>query len=113
MEEHFAKIRQTVFDISFVELFDKNLQRINKNNLRIGSYLVRQQMTKVIIKSLINHESTEFSNRKILEILNEEEYEIRLIALEMLTENIQNDNYNNNKLLFIQTKILTMIYEGE
>ncbi|CAG8438374.1 10147_t:CDS:10 [Diversispora eburnea] len=78
MEEHFAKIRQTVFDISFVELFDKNLQRINKNNLRIGSYLVRQQMTKVIIKSLINHESTEFSNRKILEILNEEEYEIRL-----------------------------------
>ncbi|RHZ89143.1 hypothetical protein Glove_18g31 [Diversispora epigaea] len=110
MEEHFAEIRQTVFDISFVELFDK---RINGNNLRIGSYLVRQQMTKVIIKSLINHDSTEFSNSKILEVLNEEEYEIRLTALEMLTENFQDNNYNNSKLLFIQKKILTMIYEGE
>src|SRR5205085_2448060 len=61
-----------------------------------------------------NHESTEFSNNKILELLNEEEYEIRLKALEMLTENFQDNNsYNRSKLLFIQTKILTMIYEGE
>ncbi|CAG8450599.1 4907_t:CDS:10 [Racocetra fulgida] len=80
MDEKFAKMRQTIFDFSVSNLFDKS-----DATLKIGNFLTRQQIAKVIIKSLLNQDTIE-RNEIMINILSDEEYEVRVTALEMLLE---------------------------
>ena len=92
MEDKFFEIRQFLFDMSLCDFFDMN--SINQN--RIGYYLVRQQMARIIIKSLINQENSEHSSI-IMDILSDLDYEVRLVSLEMLIDFL-NSSSNNKEI---------------
>lgn len=82
MEDKFVEIRQSLFDMSLYDFFDINsVDHVSK----VGYYLVRQQMARIIIKSLINQENSEHSSI-IMDILSDLDYEVRLVSLEMLID---------------------------
>ena len=82
MEDKFFEIRQSLFDMSLYDFFDTNsAHHVSK----VGYYLVRQQMARIIIKSLINQENSEHSSI-IMDILSDLDYEVRLVSLEMLID---------------------------
>ena len=88
MDDKFSEIRQFLFDMSLCDLLDTSQ---NKDASKIGYYLVRQQMTRIVIRSLISQENSEHTS-VILDILSETEYEVRLVCLEMLI-----DFFNSSK----------------
>ncbi|CAG8532225.1 14306_t:CDS:10, partial [Dentiscutata heterogama] len=110
MEEKFAKMRQTIFDLSLFNLFNKS-----NATLKIGNFLTRQQMAKVVIKSLLSQDTIE-KNEIIVKILSDEEYEIRLIALETLFEyflEVDITHIGTSIIPVIQSKLIKMLYHGE
>ncbi|RIB14541.1 putative death-receptor fusion protein [Gigaspora rosea] len=111
MEEKFAKMRQTIFDLSLFNLFGKS-----NATLKIGNFLVRQQMAKVVIKSLLSQDIIE-KNEIIVKILSDEEYEVRLIALETFFEYFLEMDTTHIRTCsitpVIQSKLIKMIFHGE
>ncbi|CAG8771618.1 32162_t:CDS:2, partial [Racocetra persica] len=101
---------QTLFDFSVSNLFDKS-----DATLKIGNFLIRQQISKVIIKSLLNQDTTE-RNEIMINILSDEEYEVRVTVLEMLLEYfLEMDviHIGTSVMSMIQSKLITMIYHEE
>ncbi|CAG8749037.1 418_t:CDS:2, partial [Acaulospora morrowiae] len=94
----------------------KNVDDQQSKDYRIGSYLVHQQMAKIIIRSLRGDDAFEFSN-KVVEILGHPEYEVRLVALELLTEYFLDNSVPDTDLSrnysTIQSKLISMIDDGE
>ena len=82
MEDKFFETRQSLFNMSLYDLFDADsVNYVSK----VGYCLVRQQMARIIIKSLINQENSEYSSI-IMDILSDLDYEVRLVSLEMLID---------------------------
>ncbi|CAG8671635.1 18895_t:CDS:10 [Gigaspora margarita] len=111
MEGKFAKMRQTIFDLSLFNLFGKS-----NATLKIGNFLARQQMAKVVIKSLLSQDISE-KNEIIVKILSDEEYEVRLIALETFFEYFLEMDIAHIRTgsitPIIQSKLIKMIFHGE
>lgn len=89
MEDNFLELRQLIFDMSL-----SDMRSINKNQdiYEVGYYLVRQQMTRIIIKSLTSQDNSEHSSI-IIDILSDSDYEVRLVGLEMLIAFFNSSKY--------------------
>lgn len=89
MENNCLELRQLIFDMSL-----SDMRSINKNQdiYEVGYYLVRQQMTRIIIKSLTSQDNSEHSSI-IIDILSDSDYEVRLVGLEMLIAFFNSSNY--------------------
>jgi hypothetical protein len=89
MEDNFLELRQLIFDMSL-----SDMRSINKNQdiYEVGYYLVRQQMTRIIIKSLTSQDNSEHSSI-IIDILSDSDYEVRLVGLEMFIAFFNSSKY--------------------
>ncbi|RIA98284.1 putative death-receptor fusion protein [Glomus cerebriforme] len=114
MEDKFFEIRQLLFDMSLCDFFDINYINKNQDMSKVGYYLVRQQMARIIIKCLINQENPEHS-QIIIDILSDSDYEVRLVGLEMLINFFNSNNYKEIRIdkLMLQCKIIEMIFKEE
>ncbi|CAI2171104.1 524_t:CDS:10, partial [Funneliformis geosporum] len=112
MDDKFSEIRQFLFDMSLCDL--PNTSR-NTDVFKVGCHLVRQQMTRIIIKSLLSQESPEHTSI-IIDILSDSEYEVRLVCLEMIID-FFNSSSDNKEIcidkLTLQCKIIEMIFREE
>ncbi|EXX78916.1 Trm732p [Rhizophagus irregularis DAOM 197198w] len=111
MEDNFLELRQLIFDMSL-----SDMRSINKNQdiYEVGYYLVRQQMTRIIIKSLTSQDNSEHSSI-IIDILSDSDYEVRLVGLEMLIAFFNSSKYREICIdkLMLQCKIIKMIFQEE
>ncbi|CAG8542666.1 17838_t:CDS:10 [Funneliformis caledonium] len=112
MDDKFSEIRQFLFDMSLCDL--PNTSR-NTDFCKVGCHLVRQQMARIIIRSLLSQESPEHTSI-IIDILSDSEYEVRLVCLEMLID-FFNSSSDNKEIcvdkLTLQYKIIQMIFREE
>ncbi|GBC02144.1 hypothetical protein RclHR1_04480008 [Rhizophagus clarus] len=114
MEENFFELRQLLFDMSLCDFFDTRSTIKDQDIYEVGYYLVRQQMARIIIKSLTCQGNSEHSSI-IIDILNDSDYEVRLVGLEMLIVFFNSSNYKEICIdkLMLQCKIIKMIFQEE
>ncbi|CAJ0871848.1 16547_t:CDS:10, partial [Entrophospora sp. SA101] len=133
IKEKFSELRKSIFYLSYSELlslptndhimFDEDYY---KNN--IGYYLVKKQMIKIIVKSLINnsqekniyYDEKEIDQQKIIiDIIKNKDYEVRVFGLGILIKQFEEnmDNFNIIKqrvqIHAIQQELINIIYEEE
>jgi hypothetical protein len=92
MEDNFFELRQLLFDMSLCDLFDTGSINKNQNMYEVCYYLVRQQLARIIIRSLVSQDNSEHSSI-IIDILSDSDYEVRLVGLEMLVAFFKSSNY--------------------